>query len=496
MSDVLPARAAAPAGAAAAAPATAVANAAEVAASFDDALQADIADCLDPACVGAWHAAGRFGPLAAPPDPLRPVRILQVRRNTSRHRNPYPLTLCYAFDGGDADGEGSADGDGAPAASAVRLYAKLLRRPAPTSTDRSSPAPGTARSAPALPPRRTLGLRASDLQIWCWPDDPSLGQLPSLRDGSAAGAVSDRPVRAVELLRYVPEVRATLAVHLQDDGDEAATVLYAKTFADDRGAAIHARFAHFWRQSLAHPDAPLVARPLGYDAATATVWQARAQGEPFAARLARADVGRRSRTVAFARLARQVAGAMAAIHRGPQALAGSGPGAPARDAAHWRREIERRLRKLDRALPAIADTAARVGDALLAALGQAPSAAVGPLGLIHGDCHPGQLWMHGDRVVWFDFDEFCVGDPLEDLAQFVTKLGDDGPAAAFGDALVAAYAAACADVFDSRRLAWHRALQHLLQASRAFVFQRPAWPQHARAHLGFAQRHLRTFGRH
>jgi aminoglycoside phosphotransferase (APT) family kinase protein len=95
--------------------------------------------------------------------------------------------------------------------------------------------------------------------------------------------------------------------------------------------------------------------------------------------------------------------------------------------------------------------------------------------LIHGDCHPEQMWLDAGRVVLFDFDEFTLGDPLEDLAQFVTKLGDDPRASGFAAGLIAAYAAAAPERFDPQRLQWHLAVQQLLQASRAFVFQIAGW---------------------
>jgi hypothetical protein len=44
-----------------------------------------------------------------------------------------------------------------------------------------------------------------------------------------------------------------------------------------------------------------------------------------------------------------------------------------------------------------------------------------------------------------------------------------------GSAVVEQYAACAPGRFDRRRLDWHLAVQSLLQASRAFVFQQPGW---------------------
>ena len=98
-----------------------------------------------------------------------------------------------------------------------------------------------------------------------------------------------------------------------------------------------------------------------------------------------------------------------------------------------------------------------------------------PLSLIHGDFHPEQIWLHEGRVVLFDFDEFTLGDPMEDLATFMLKLAQAGVAAELVSAWVDEYAASAPRRFDARSLRWHLAVQSLVQASRAFVFQKPGW---------------------
>jgi Ser/Thr protein kinase RdoA (MazF antagonist) len=99
--------------------------------------------------------------------------------------------------------------------------------------------------------------------------------------------------------------------------------------------------------------------------------------------------------------------------------------------------------------------------------------------LIHGDFHPDQVWLHGDRVVFFDFDEFALGNPMEDLAEFIVKLEQQGGAATRRQSqvasLLAGYCAVAPRFFNAQWLQWHRAVQTLLQASRAFIYQQPDW---------------------
>jgi aminoglycoside phosphotransferase (APT) family kinase protein len=85
------------------------------------------------------------------------------------------------------------------------------------------------------------------------------------------------------------------------------------------------------------------------------------------------------------------------------------------------------------------------------------------------------VWLDNERVVLFDFDEFTLGDPMEDLAGFVTKLGRVATGSEFAAQLLDAYSRMAPERFCQRRLQWHLAIQHLLQASRAFVFQVNDW---------------------
>src|SRR5262249_27908236 len=42
--------------------------------------------------------------------------------------------------------------------------------------------------------------------------------------------------------------------------------------------------------------------------------------------------------------------------------------------------------------------------------------------VIHGDFHIEQLLVYGDRIALIDYDEFAIGDPLQDIASFVADL--------------------------------------------------------------------------
>jgi aminoglycoside phosphotransferase (APT) family kinase protein len=160
-----------------------------------------------------------------------------------------------------------------------------------------------------------------------------------------------------------------------------------------------------------------------------------------------------------------------------------------RSVAHWVDETRRRREKLSRVDDALAERAARIAGAIEAGTSHQATRA---LSLIHGDFHPDQIWIHDGRVVLFDFDEFTLGDPMEDLAEFMLKLDATGATAARVSGFVAAYAQAAPQRFDARSLDWHLAIQQLLQASRAFTYQQPGWRVALQSRLAGCESRLAT----
>lgn len=406
------------------------------------------------------------------------LRVRKARRNASLHRNPCPITLCYELRCHDRV-RGHAG--------TQLLYAQVFRAGLAQAFYRRQDR--SRLTAPAFG-QALVHLDALNMVVWALPNDPGLAQLATLLDparalaalpwsalGAALGlARADIASLHVELLRYAPQSRATLRYTLARADAAAPCVLYAKTFCNDQAADIHRRFEHFWQLAQTDADAPRVAQPLGHDAATRTQWQAPAPGLPLLQWLA-SHYASASASATMARVAR----ALARLHAA--ALAPS-TAEPPRSVAHWVAEARRRQRKIGRADPALAARAAGVVEAIVA---HAAHQAARPLSLIHGDFHPDQVWVHEGRIVLFDFDEFTLGDPMEDLAEFVLKLEQVGAEPALGSTLVREYAACAPGRFDRRGLDWHLALQSLLQASRGFVYQQPGWRAEVERRLARAE---------
>lgn len=362
------------------------------------------------------------------------LRVVSARRSASRHRNPNPLTLRY---------EAEVHDDATGAADKLQLYGKVYRGGASAQARRDTPA---------------LHLPQLDMLLWPWPADPGLPQLGRLLDPNQTCRWWGEPAHAVSALRYEPEQRATLR-YSRHTGDAQARHLYVKTFSDASGEALQRRFAYFWDRAAQDGSGPTVAQPLGYCADTRAFWQAPACGLSFAQALTSADA---------ARLPALLAQAIAAVHAAPQSLAGPAP----HDLAHWLNEMGRRRKKIARAAPELDARMARVAEAVEQTAVLMPRA---PQTVIHGDYHAGQVWFDGPRAVLFDFDEFTLGDAMEDLAAFVSRLESFTGERAFTAQFLAAYQRIAPANYCPLRLQWHRVVQQVLQVSRAFVFQVPGW---------------------
>jgi Phosphotransferase enzyme family len=362
------------------------------------------------------------------------VRVVKVRRNTSQRRNPNPMTLCY-----EVDARSHATNDIVK----WHFYGKVFRN---------------GDSALAATRTHALHLERLDMLLWTWPDDPRLPQLPQLLDLCSTQAWWGESAQDACVLRYVPECRATIR-YKHECADKNTRRLFVKTFDDARGEAIYKRLCYFWGLAQLNADAPLVAQPLAYCSATQSIWQAQAAGSALALSLT-------PNTSSL--LAHRLALAIGVLHAAPLTLAGS----TSRDAAHWLAEIRLRRKKIIRCAPDMTNRVVRVTEMLEHMARKLPP--YQPT-LIHGDLHPEQVWLDGARIVLFDFDEFSLGDPMEDIAAFMTKIESGGADSEFANLLVAAYAEAAPERFDHSRLQWHLALQQLLQASRSFVYQIPGW---------------------
>jgi len=389
-------------------------------------------------------------------------RIVHTRYRTSRaerHEGKPFLSVCYSLDVRDVArarrGTQIVHGKAYRTTQTRRRFAEAKAR------HRFEPAFGEA----------VAHLADLDLVVWAFPNDPKLLHLPEVIDPRAvkrhlpydrlpAGLDAAEHIYEVdvEVVRYKPEVRCITRYRLA--GAEGRTfTLYGKTFKHERAREIARRIESMCRRSADDPDGFIVPQPLGYDDSVKTVWQTGLSGTPLI------DVVRGGE---YGDFIERAARGLASLHRiDPGGLSRITLGdrlAPVLAAAAELAEAFPRLR-------------ARLEALAFRLENEAPRLSPGRDGLVHGDFLLKQLVVHDGRLGVFDFDNFTLGDPAQDLANFLVDLHYQG----FPAGLVSSMTTAFLDGYRSHteggmpadRLRWHAGVQVL---SDAYYF-------HKRRHL-------------
>ena len=305
--------------------------------------------------------------------------------------------------------------------------------------------------------------------VWAFPNDPVLHHLPDITDpvrvkkhlpyASLPPGFAAKEISAinVKVINYRPELRCTARYNLV--GKTSALTIYGKSFADDRGAEIYRRLESMWQLSQQSGGDFPMPRPLGYNDETQTIWQEELPGQPLAEIINRDNC---------AALISEAVGRLAFIHR-------SGAPTSARvTAENHMEEIRKKIAKLVQAFPAVKTSLSKTAELLERRLPKLP-AAEGCV--IHGDFHLRQLIVDDDQVALFDFDEFAIGDPAQDLANFIADLHaqpfDKDFVAAMSAKLVESYCDCAGWPADADWLNWHLAVQFITRAYRAYLQQKP-----------------------
>jgi aminoglycoside phosphotransferase (APT) family kinase protein len=143
-----------------------------------------------------------------------------------------------------------------------------------------------------------------------------------------------------------------------------------------------------------------IARPLLYEENSRLLWQEGIDGDTLEQRY---PDDRMSPSVL-----RSVAGAIAALHASPVAQI------PRHGPADALAELRERAKVIGYSRPQLHGSLGRV----VAALTAAPPAAA-PLATLHGDLHPKNVFLMGDRVCLIDLDNIQRGAAEQDLASWV-----------------------------------------------------------------------------
>lgn len=309
--------------------------------------------------------------------------------------------------------------------------------------------------------------------IWTFPNDPGLHQLGEIihpervkkRIPSCCCVQTRRGTFEViiGIVNYRPEIRCTARYHIFQSyaGSIRNSHLYGKTYADQSGKKVFHRLKHLSKAGgSTNPGFPLP-RLLGYDEDTRTVWQEELPGIPVSSLI---NLSNHNDLMDQAALRLQF------LHR-------SDPGKMVVDdritIEDSLNEITRKAVKLIDAFPALKTELDYLVNRLRReASGLRPM----PPQVIHGDFHIRQIIIANGSVALFDYDELCLGDPAQDLANFIADLHTQDFSAqlreAVGNSLIERYQHHSGIRINTTLLNWHLRIQLLTRAYRAFLQQK------------------------
>ncbi|THJ24551.1 MAG: hypothetical protein CAF45_005095 [Nitrospira sp. CG24E] len=314
-----------------------------------------------------------------------------------------------------------------------------------------------------------------DMILWRFPHDPGLPHLRHLMNLHAVrehlpaeglrnlGMSGTPQVLASHVVNYRPEIRCTNRYDLYDPHHDRASQLFGKTFRAGEGQALSERLEYFWNRSLADPNAMAVAQPLGYAAPVNTVWQLGVPGMPLLQTLDRSN---------YEQYLASVSKGLASLHTSN--VADLATHAPADHIV----EVRKKLLKLSDAIPRLAIDFEAMADRLEQT---APHPSDIPFRPIHWDFHVHQLLACKGKLVFCDLDELVIGDPVQDLANFMVDLHfrnlDREFVRLMEGELYRSYRKQAEWNVPLERLAWHSRLQFVNKAYRSYLQFAPDFEQ-------------------
>jgi aminoglycoside phosphotransferase (APT) family kinase protein len=327
-----------------------------------------------------------------------------------------------------------------------------------------------------------------DLILWRFPHDPTLPHLRHLVDLVAIeqhlpleglkqiGLQGAPQVLTRDLVKYRPEIRCTNRYDLYDSTLDRTSQLFGKTFGDADGQALYERLQFFWDRSLTDPEAMAIAQPLGYSHAINTVWQHGVSGTPLLQVL---DTSNYTHYIAA------IAKGLASLHTSQVvALATHSPD------GHLI-EMRKKLTKLSDALPHHSEMFSVIGEDITRT---APLPNAIPFRPIHWDFHIDQLLADQGILTFCDLDELIIGDPLQDLANFIVdlhvRLADQEFVRLLTTELCHHYQKLVTWEVSAERLAWHIRLQLVNKAYRQYLRFAPGFEDMVESMMRLAQRGL------
>ena len=315
-----------------------------------------------------------------------------------------------------------------------------------------------------------------DMVIWSFPNDPALPWLSEIVEPEkvkkhfplSAEALEKISDVKIEVANYRPELRCATKYEIQ--AEHFSQTLFAKTFADESGAEIFVRMKMLSEES--HAEGFKIALPLAYNNALHTIWQEGLKGLPIIETINKFNAQS---------IIEKIGSGLAALHR-------SKISCPNKITIEDHLvELRKKTDKLIREFPSLQP---QLETALRDLERDQPTQ--NSLQIIHGDFHINQLMLSDERIVLFDFDEFAMGDPLQDIANFIADLYaqnfDNAFITAISSAFIKAYQKQINWHISPHRLDWHLRVQLLTRAYRSYWQRKPDVENSIRFYLDLLHR--------
>ncbi len=300
------------------------------------------------------------------------------------------------------------------------------------------------------------------LLVWAFPNDLKLPRLPEIADSEKVrqylpyqslptGLAQQKDITEIkiEVIRHKPETRCTFRYQIYGKGTKQPVTIYGKMFRYNLAKAVYHRMDILWKRSK-DPACFSVPQPLGYCEKIKTVWQAEMPGKPLPGELSLDNCQKFMKTAAIG---------LVGLHKT------SLPVSTKKRPVDHLTKIHGKLAELARAYPRLEKPLKFL---LLHLENTQPKADSFSETLIHGDFIVRQIVVHRDRLGVFDYDDFALGDPLEDVAVFMVDLYFHGftskAAGLMGDMFFAAYQAHADWKAPVHRLNWHLGVQFIIKA--------------------------------
>ncbi len=249
--------------------------------------------------------------------------------------------------------------------------------------------------------------------VWHFPNDLRLPQLAQLVDAETVKqvlpfealpfqSVKDIIKLEVTVVRYKPEDRCTNHYRILWEG--SSFIFFGKTFKDERGQELYDTFKKLWRWSSQSEILFQLAQPLGYNQNLKTLWQTALPGTPLMGNLERISDNDFLETVAKG---------LAQLHSSQLTSD------KLRNAEECLTEAHTLAKTLEHHLPHLKQSLRILLEKFKLELTE-----LGPLPQrpIHGAFRFKQLLLDDKHVGVVDFDGFALGDPNEDVADFMVEL--------------------------------------------------------------------------